>query len=101
MKNKSVVVLVSLLALAVLVLFNIVTVVDTYEEYVWQFWSYNSQTRESKLHKQFITADREGSEIQWRPDYLLKGKWAVHHRKVLLKQRLLTGQTWREYMYDN
>jgi hypothetical protein len=91
MKNKTVIVILVALAVIVGVLYNVVIVVDTYEEWTGQLWDYNWQTNKEYMVKQVVSS---------KPleNYRLRH---VHHRKVILKQRLLTGQTWREYLYDN
>jgi hypothetical protein len=90
MKNKTVVLILVALAAVLVALYNVVLVVDTYEEWVAQRWEHNYETNKSYMIQ----------EVSLKP---LESNWAwkVHHRKVVLKQRLLTGQTWREYLYDN
>lgn len=89
MKNKTVIVILVALAVLVGVLYNVVTVVDTYEEYKALNYRYDD------------TTGRVFTEYKVALEY--SGGWEhkVTRRKVIVKQRLLTGQTWREYLYDN
>jgi capsular polysaccharide biosynthesis protein len=92
MKNKTVIVILVALAVLVGVLYNVVIVVDTYEEWTGQLWGYNYQTGKEYMVEQVVSS---------KPIEYGYGLRHVHHRKVILKQRLLTGETWREYLYDN
>jgi hypothetical protein len=92
MKNKTVIVTLVALAVIVGVLYNVVIVVDTYEEWTGQLWDYSIPEKKEYFVRRVVSL---------KP---LEGDWGlrnVEHRKVILKQRLLTGQTWREYLYDN
>jgi capsular polysaccharide biosynthesis protein len=90
MKNKTVIVILVALAVIVGVLYNVVTIVDTYDEYkALKFWDRDGTTA------------RVFTEYNAALEYSDGFQSMVTRRKVILKQRLLTGQTWREYLYDN
>ncbi len=85
MKNKTVIVILVALAVIVGVLYNVVTVVDTYEEYE------AAHPMRPEMEAVFPEYGRALEYAGGWPD-------CVERKKVVVKQRPLTGEVWKEYV---